>query len=1056
MLPSVFSGIFRQTAIIVLVLLLGTLALGTLAATSVRADEADDRFAVAAGYYHQQQWKLAVEEFQSFVRKHPQHSKANHGIFFLAEALLQLGRTEEAEVHFRQYLNREPDGRYARPSLFRAGEAAYLAGKAELAEADLQRYRSDYPDDKLNAYVFPYLGDLALGRGDAATAARHFRSGIERFPEGRLYDDCCFGLARALERLDLNKEATQLYQTVAAKQDAELADDAQFHLGALQYATGKCAQAVDTFAAFETKFIDSPWRTHARMGRGWALMKLDRPGEAKPLFQNMSSDPRMGVEAVYWLAMAQRAEEDWAAAAKTLLAAAAADPKHELISAIRFHAGDALRRIGNHTAACEQFDLVIASPKKGDEWIDDAMKGKIMASLSTEDYAAVDREADAFDQRFPQSPLKADVRRIHIRSLLKRKRHEEALKLLRPLVQDAVGDRQNLPDRWLLAQTYEGLGHYDEALAALAPVLKSADDRFKANAQLTQGSVLLALRRYAEAIEPLEAFLAAGPTGDAEVKGRGQLAICYARTGQLDKSKQEYAQLLQEYPTHDLIAPTTEQLAEAAYEAKDRKWSGRLFQWLRSEGGSGEYMLKGLHGVGWNLFNAGRLAEASTTFEKLLAKDPPPEMAAEAAWVRGRILDKLGSPEAALAMYNLVIDKYPQTRQHPQALLAAARLCDQLQQDQESLAHYERLTTEYSELPELDAVLYEWAWVLDDLDKKTQSNKLFEKLHKEHPQSPYWADATYRLARRALAAEDYARANELTADVLLRTADAAIREHTLYLRGRIAVAEGDWQRVGEAFAALLEEFPASPRRLAAEFWVAETAYRSGDYETAGRRFQRLAREIHGRQETWLAMIPLRCAQVEAQLKKWDRAYTIASTIEAEHPDFKQQYEADYLIGLCLADRADFQNAREAFLRVIRSPNGAKTETAAMAQWRIGETYFHQKNYEAAIREYLPVKILYAYPPWQALALLQAGKCHERLGELKEAAKLYGEIIELYPDTPSAEPAGQRLAELSETGTLPTGKTDSTQRQTEREPSVVGRVSNPSTNGDGPESRPALE
>ena len=47
--------------------------------------------------------------------------------------------------------------------------------------------------------------------------------------------------------------------------------------------------------------------------------------------------------------------------------------------------------------------------------------------------------------------------------------------------------------------------------------------------------------------------------------------------------------------------------------------------------------------------------------------------------------------------------------------------------------------------------------------------------------------------------------------------------------------------------------------------------------------------------------------------------------------------------------------------MIRSAAGAKTETAAMAQWMIGETYFHQKNYEAALREYLRLEILYAYP-----------------------------------------------------------------------------------------------
>ena len=44
-----------------------------------------------------------------------------------------------------------------------------------------------------------------------------------------------------------------------------------------------------------------------------------------------------------------------------------------------------------------------------------------------------------------------------------------------------------------------------------------------------------------------------------------------------------------------------------------------------------------------------------------------------------------------------------------------------------------------------------------------------------------------------------------------------------------------------------------------------------------------------------------------------------------------------------------------------------------AQWRLGETYFHQRNYRQAIREYLKVDILYDAPVWQAAALFEAEK-----------------------------------------------------------------------------------
>ncbi len=95
-----------------------------------------------------------------------------------------------------------------------------------------------------------------------------------------------------------------------------------------------------------------------------------------------------------------------------------------------------------------------------------------------------------------------------------------------------------MESRYLLAASYEGLKRYDDALAALLPVVDAATGQLKADAQLTEGSLLVALKKYAEAIAPLEALL----HGKAHRRrsregGRRTLAICYARTGQLDKAK---------------------------------------------------------------------------------------------------------------------------------------------------------------------------------------------------------------------------------------------------------------------------------------------------------------------------------------------------------------------------------------------------------------------------------------------------------------------------------------------------------------------------------------
>ena len=75
---------------------------------------------------------------------------------------------------------------------------------------------------------------------------------------------------------------------------------------------------------------------------------------------------------------------------------------------------------------------------------------------------------------------------------------------------------------------------------------------------------------------------------------------------------------------------------------------------------------------------------------------------------------------------------------------------------------------------------------------------------------------------------------------------------------------------------------------------------------------------------------------------------------------------------------------------------------------MGETYFHQKNYHEAIRQFLKVDILYDAPAWQAAALLETGKAYEQLTQWADAAETYERLRAKFPEDPSAREAAPRL------------------------------------------------
>jgi len=234
----------------------------------------------------------------------------------------------------------------------------------------------------------------------------------------------------------------------------------------------------------------------------------------------------------------------------------------------------------------------------------------------------------------------------------------------------------------------------------------------------------------------------------------------------------------------------------------------------------------------------------------------------------------------------------------------------------------------------------------------------------------------------------------------------------LYLQGRIAVAQEQWNSVDSTLDQLQERFPKSPLVPSAAYLRAEASYRRGDFEQAAQRLTDLAAATKDAPESWSAMAELRRAQALAQLKRWDEALEIARSITTRFPKFDRQVDVDYLIGRGRAAQADFAAARESYAKVLAHPNGANAQTAAMAQWMIGESFFHQEKYAEALAEYLRVDDRYPFPRWQAAALLQAGKCHEALGQWQPAVAVYQRLLKDYPTSEFNGEAEQRLAEAN--------------------------------------------
>jgi TolA-binding protein len=1001
----------------------------------VWAAPADDQYALSAGHYNASRWREAVGEFRAFLEQFPDDARSVDATFFLGEALVQLDRHAEAGPCFSEVLRRQPDHRHARQALFRAGESAWLCGRRDDAQRDLERFVERYASDALGAYAVPYLGEIALASGDFAAAQEYYAAALSAFPQGPLVDDCRFGMARSLEQAGQAGNAERFYRVLAGTR-SELADDAQLRLGLLAHRQRQDAAAEELLSAFENEnsgFAGSELRTHA----------------------------------LYWLGIVRIARGRAEAAVAALDLAVRSDRQNSLVPAIAYTAAEALRNVDSAEAAARYQRLYETHAEH--ELADDALLAhlELVASFDAADAASVGAQADVpsddaaaegqrraaafrrvletFTSRYSSSPLLPRARQTEGRRYLAREEYGQAAEVFEKLTASgaAVAAAETNPDTarrlgdpvpisvdpppgpithtakdpaalaaenwYLLALARLGQNRHEDAVQALDHIDEQAPPALRDGASVARATALVALRRYEQALPELRDYLQSQPEGPDAARCWAHLAVSLAEVGRLDDAAEAYDELTRRRDAGELALPTALYVAESAYRARQLELARRMFTLLAREGNPAEFVDKGTSGLAWIDFERNPQASAEQ-FQQLILEHPGSSRAAEAALMRGRALEKLDKPAAAVEMYKLVIEHHADSPLLADALLGAARLLDDQELNDEAAALLERYVREFPKAAQLDAALYLWAWTLEDLDRADAADERFTRIADEFPGSTYWGDAVYRLAERAARKQDYARAGELTERLITARVETEVASHALYLKGQIAAAQEHWKDVAPPLLTLLEQYPNTTLRIPAEYWIAESAYRQGEFDRAGRLFSELLTKTHDRGEAWLGAVPLRLAQVFAQQRDWDRAYELAVGIVQQYPDFRQQHEVDYLLGRCLQSRSefDFDAARAAYQRVVESQDGGRTETAAMAQWMIGETYFLQKNYEQALRAYYRVEQLFDYPRWQGLALLQAGKCYESQGQLERAIETYEQLIERYATTTAADEAVRRL------------------------------------------------
>lgn len=345
------------------------------------------------------------------------------------------------------------------------------------------------------------------------------------------------------------------------------------------------------------------------------------------------------------------------------------------------------------------------------------------------------------------------------------------------------------------------------------------------------------------------------------------------------------------------------------------------------------------------------------------------QLRGEALWQAGTLHAQLGQHVDARRKLEALLDDSPE---HPQAAAAQLALATLAADNGDLAAASTHFTQTAEQFPQTFEALEAAYWLATHAADEKRSDD-----------ARRWAEAVIVDGSQA----DHGRQSD--GDLLRRT---QLQRRAEFLLARIDIDGRDWASAHRRLRALERATDLENLTLPVEFWAAECEFRLGRAGDAEQHFLSLARRTANSREAWAGMPLLRLAQLHARKQRWLEVLEILEELNTRHPQFDLQGEAAYLRGRALAGRGEMRRARLAYGEVLADPQSEGAETAAMAQWMIGETFFHQRNFERARRAYQQVLDEHEHRAWQTRAALQIGKCWELEARWEHAAEVYAQAL----------------------------------------------------------------
>lgn len=966
-------------------------------------------------YYQQEEYDAAADAFRRAAGDESQTDAQirEQASLYLGIALYESARrSDDSKAYtaagdvFARFLEEHPQSKLLPQALFYRAECLYMSGEKDAAADAYRQFLRDYPQHVLVPEVLFALGVCEEERGNPGEAEKLYARFLADHADHPLRSDVLSRQGEVLFAAEKYEEAAQRFAEVAGEAGDTAAEGARIRQADCLVQLRQYEQAASIYAQVAARGGDMA--TEAALATGRCLYLAGKIEEALGMLNRARSDAALQAEAAHWIARCQLKQNKPAEALKTTDAALRASPDDHWAALLAMDRADALYADTQRRADAIAVYVEVASKYPKDSIAPEALYAAAYAALELGRYEEARRHAATFRKQYAGSDLLPDVLHIEAESLLLEKQYDQSAERYRQL----LAEHKEHPDATLwqtrLATALSLSGKHQEVLSLLSPVTENVKNPARrAEMQLLVGAAQLALGHLQEAVGALEAALATDPRGDSADRALVLLATAQHRQGETATARSTLERLIADFPDSPLLDRAHFRLGEYAHAERDSEAAEAAYRRVLFDFPQSPLVPEVMYELGRLLLNTDRPAEAETILTQLLEKDGGGDYAARAHLARGLARQQLKKHDAANTDLQAALEADLPDQEKADARYALALVqIDQGEYDA-AVNTLKQLLSDSPDYSGRDSALYQLAWALKLSGEEDQATERFAQLAEDYPDSSHAVEAHYHLGEVRYKAGEFNKAAVEYYTAMKAAKDPELGEKATHRLGWAYFKSNQYENARQTFAYQRRTYPQGPLATDAAFMEAESAFKQEKYAEALAIYQEL-QPLDS--EDFEILRLLHAGQAAAQLAQWGEAIKLLQRCAEQFPDAPELPEALYEQGYAWQNQGDAERAMSLYNRVIAESDG---ETAARAQFMIGELHFSQKQYDEAVKSFFKVAYGYPFPQWQADATFEAARCFELLGRPSQAVKMYQELVEKFPESDKVNDAKAKLAALGQ-------------------------------------------